>query len=401
MPLDYSSGYQSVKPLNIPQSVSDPFASALESINKKKEEATKRQQQLIASREAFSKDNYYGSHADLLIQASEQLMEREDDFAVDDASAQKYKQAWAQISELSDLFETFKETTYGSPSDEPGGNTFIAAEKRSAGVDPFYSEGYQATVGYNQMKEALGGLNSPMYEVSFDDDLNLLVNGQSLAEVDFGTSANPFDPVLTPADISGAAAFEGLWNGSKELTGEGIERKMMVHLEDPDNLSRAIRHYINSSKETNPSYNRSVEDVATDPDELQQAIDLYIKEAKDHYNALYTEKKKPSASEEADKKKRESLLSDKMSGSVSYIEGYNEAGDPIMSTSNAVGMVSISLGTIYVGDDYGMYLIDSKENRHDIGVGTSNTTKRSLVQKALRSEAGGMTLNQLYDKLSE
>lgn len=401
MPLNYSSGYQSVRPINISSESSDPFGAALESINKRKEETEKRQQQLVSSREELLNDNYYGAHADVLNQASRLLIENEDFFATDDESAQKYKQAWAQLSELSDLFETFKTTTYGSPDDDPSASTFIAAEKRSRGIDPFYSEGLESSVGFDQMQQTLQGLNQEgLYKVTFDDDYNILVNGERLNEFEFGTSQIPFDPAITVADVSGARAFEGLWN-TREITNDGIEAKMRVYLRNSENLSRAIKHHIQQSKRENPNYNMKVEDVIADPNEMEVAISNYIQEAKDYYQDVYTESKKPSASDVSRERKKDNFLRGITSGgNVEYVDGEDAAGDPIYSSASAEGLVAISSGTIYVDEnDGGIYLIDNDGKRRDIGTGASDAKIRAQVERALRSESGGMTLNELYEEL--
>ena len=398
MPLSYSSGYSSVRPAEIQQQQVNPFASALQAVQERKQAQQERQQKLVQSREQFAKDEYYGMHADVLKQAAQQLIDREDDFARDDVSMQKYTEAWQNLSEMADMFKTYKANTYGSPEDDPSAATFLAAEKRSMGIDPFAADGFEATVGYNEMMDKLSELNQGSMEVSLGDDLEILIGGKKLIETDFGTSNNPFDPKLNVANISGARAFEGVWNRN-DMTSDAIDAKMRVHLENGDNMIKAVNHYIRSVREKTPSYNRNVGEVLNDPTEREQVIEQYIQEAQEYYETQAKEKK-PDPAAEANARKKRDFLNTIDNGS----EYVSVKTDPTLDEPDQTMMIDsiVSLGGnsfIFVGDDGEIYLYNTTSTlAKPIGKRSPDATSRSKATRELTKY--GLTIESLYEEMT-
>ena len=400
MPLSYSSGYSSVRPTEIQQQQADPFAAALQAVQERKQAQQERQQKLVQSREQFAKDDYYGMHADVLRQAAKQLTEREDDFARDDVSMQKYIEAWQNLSDMADMFKTYKANTYGSPEDDPSAATFLAAEKRSRGVDPFAADGFEATVGYNEMMSQLNDLNNKTRTVSLGDNLEILIDNKPLIETDFETSNNPFDPKLNVADISGARAFEGIWD-RRDATPEAIKANMELHLSNGDNMIKAVNHYIRLVKEDNPKYNLNVEDVLNNPEERAKAVEQYIQEAQDYYETQAKEKKPDAAAERKAEMKKQFLENIDSSTRSVPVKSDPDSEDPGESVE-VESIVNLGGDTfVYVSvEDNEIYVYYGSEKvAYPIGEGLiGDATHRAKVARELGKY--GLSIKELYRKMT-
>ena len=403
MPLSYSSGYSSVRPTEIQQQQADPFATALQAVQERKKAQQERQQKLVQSREQFAKDDYYGMHADILRQASQQLIDREDDFARDDVSMQKYAEAWQNLSDMADMFKTYKANTYGSPEDDPSAATFLAAEKRSMGVDPFAADGFEASVGYDDMMRQLDSLNQPSEKmgVSLDENLEILIDGKPLIDTDFGTSNNPFDPGLKAADISGAKAFKSVWN-ARELTPDGIDANMRIHLENSDNMIKAVTHYIRTRQKENPDFNPSLQEVLENPDQRNEVVEQYIQEAQEYYETQAKEKK-PDTDAERRAEKRKQFLDNIISTISSVpVKSDPELEDP--DTSVAINSIVNMGGGMFVyvaADDDEIYVYyESEKVSYPIGAGAEGyATHKSKVARELNKY--GLSIGELYDEMTK
>ena len=392
MPLSYQSGYSSVKPANIQQPTADPFAKALEEVQVRKQQKEQRQQKLIASREQFAKDEYYGSHAGFLRDASQQLINREDDFARDDVSMQKYIEAWQNLGDLADMFKTFKTNTYGSVDDDPSDATFIAAEKRSRGVDPYAADGVEATVGFDKMTNQLDRLNTGEFSVELGDDLQLLINGKSLSETDFGTGNNPFDPVLNVADISGGAFFRSIYRPGREMTDRGIETEISTSLlNNKDSMIKAVNHYIRTAKKENPEYSLTAQDILNDESKRQEVVDQYIQEAKEYYNQIKPKQRTSEADKRLVEKKQEFISSIKTNGSVRIV------GEDDQETDNAaLSYIGIGNGEIiYIDNDYNPYFVNNKGQETSLREGDA----RIIADVNNRLGRIGLSLDELLREM--
>ena len=392
MPLSYTSGYSSVKPASIQQQDADPFAKALEEVQVRKQQREQRQQKLIASREQFAKDEYYGKHADFLRNASEELISKEDDFARDDVSMQKYIEAWQNLGDLADMFKTFKTNTYGSVDDDPSDATFIAAEKRSRGVDPYAADGLEATVDFNQMTNQLNELNNGLFDVKVGDDLQLLIDGEPLSQADFGTNANPFDPVLNVADISGGAFFRSIYRPGREMTDKGIEAEISTSLlNNKDSMIKAVNHYIRTAKKENPEYSSTAQDILNDESKRQEVVDQYIQEAKEYYNQIKPKQRTSEADKRLVEKKQEFISSIKTNGSVRIV------GEDDQETDNAaLSYIGIGNGEIiYIDNDYNPYFVNNKGQETSLREGDA----RIIADVNNRLGRIGLSLDELLREM--